>query len=572
MTGWFAPTLLIKLLWNVIVSELFGQYADRRLMEAALDPATKEEIVRRARIATSNLDKDGAVIGTIGPDKDGAVWIDYVSDLGDGFDGTYAIAYLLAQPTLKVEGHETFRGAALFMGGDEVYPTAMRDDYKTRMRLPYDLAWPALKRKKDRTPLFLLPGNHDWYDGLINFLAIFCREKATAIGGWSTIQRRSYFATEIVPNWWVWGIDIALVRDLDQPQADYFVAIAKAMPEGANIILCSAEPGWYKAEAKGDAYRTLSYVSQIALKAERNLRIPLVLSGDSHHYARYVAEGGTHYITSGGGGAFLHGTLELKDKIDAPWLQNAKDQLSLINCYPTKAVSAQLLSGNWNFGALNVGLTHAIATFYAFSAFVLASLPRYDIAFVILSLLVGSLWGYLRYQELSWKRTAPVAVTHAVSHFFVILGFAALGDWLSRQLGLDDWHWIARFAVVAAPVALSGPWIAGKLYGLSLWLGCKYQDLSHNDAFSSMQLDSYRHFLRIRLQGDTATIFPVKLDRVPTRDMWKMNPKRTPDSEQSVLVPDPDLQAGLIEPAIFIQARTTTTTSEVKTPDELSKQ
>jgi hypothetical protein len=28
---------------------------------------------------------------------------------------------------------------------------------------------------------------------------------------------------------------------MDQPQADYFVAIAREMPQGANIILCSAE-------------------------------------------------------------------------------------------------------------------------------------------------------------------------------------------------------------------------------------------------------------------------------------------------------------------------------------------
>ena len=91
MTGWFGPVLLIKLLWRVIVSDLFGQYADRRLMEAALDPATKKDHVDRAKIGLS-------------PGNDGATWIDYVSDLGDGFDATYAIAYLLAQPRITVEG------------------------------------------------------------------------------------------------------------------------------------------------------------------------------------------------------------------------------------------------------------------------------------------------------------------------------------------------------------------------------------------------------------------------------------------------------------------------------------
>jgi len=37
MARWFNPILLLKLLRNVIVSTMFGQYADRRLIVAALD-------------------------------------------------------------------------------------------------------------------------------------------------------------------------------------------------------------------------------------------------------------------------------------------------------------------------------------------------------------------------------------------------------------------------------------------------------------------------------------------------------------------------------------------------------
>jgi hypothetical protein len=557
MTGWFEPVLLIKLLWRVIVSDLFGQYADRRLMEAALDPASKDDHVERARI------------GPFTPDDDKAIWIDYVSDLGDGFDATYAIAYLLAQQNITVEGHDKPlpRGAALIMGGDEVYPTALRDDYKVKMRLPYELAWPVPSQSA-KTPMFLLPGNHDWYDGLVTFLSIFCREKATRIGGWNTGQRRSYFAAEIASNWWVWGIDIALVRDMDQPQADYFVAIAQAMPEHANIILCSAEPGWYKAEARGNAFRTLSYASLIARNAKRDLRIPLVLSGDSHHYARYVADSGTQYITSGGGGAFLHGTLELKDNIPAPWHYAAKDTLRLAKPYPSKQDSAEMLKGNWHFGRLNKGLTWAIAGFYAFCAFILASVPRVDVGCTIFLLLLATLWGYLRYQEANWKKTAWVAIGHALAHFAAIVGFAALGCLIIKLLGIGNWHWLARLVAVAAPVALIGPWLAGKIYGLSLWIGCKHFDLSHNDAFSSMQLDSHRHFLRIRLKGDEATVFPVKLDRVPARDGWKENPDRK-TSGASVFVASPPLRPGLVEPPIVIQAGGTTTTGDVKTPNEM---
>ncbi len=313
MTGWFAPVLLGKLLLRVIVSDVFGEYADRRLLSAALDPVDNDE--RRRRVDLT---------GAMTEDADGAVWLDYVADLGDGFDATYAIAFLLAQPDLRLPGagHPLPRASVLVMGGDEVYPTAQRDDYRIKMRLPYTFALPGTEGDR-HLPLFLLPGNHDWYDGLVNFLAIFCREKPTIIGGWRANQRRSYFAAKLTDSWWIWGIDIALVHDMDQPQADYFVAIARDMPQGANVILCSAEPGWYKAETDGDSFRTLSYAARIAENAEdehgakKNLKIPLILSGNSHHYAHY-AGAGAHYITSGGGGAFVHGTLELKPADPAP--------------------------------------------------------------------------------------------------------------------------------------------------------------------------------------------------------------------------------------------------------------
>jgi hypothetical protein len=154
MTGWFHPILLSKLLLKVIISDVFGQYADRRLIQAALDPADKKELLKRADLSTEMI-----------KDADGALWFDYVADLGDGFDGTYAIAYLLAQPSLQVEGHTLPRGSAVIMGGDEVYPTSMRDDYMVKLRQPYSFASPNHGAHKPR-PLLLLPGNHDGMMGL----------------------------------------------------------------------------------------------------------------------------------------------------------------------------------------------------------------------------------------------------------------------------------------------------------------------------------------------------------------------------------------------------------------------
>src|SRR3954462_9801868 len=125
MTSWFRPDLLAKLLWRVIVSDLFGQYADRRLIVAALDPVSTDEFVHRARqfFPEAIFEKEEDRPPTIfKPGQDGAVWIDFVADLGDGFDATFAVASLLARETLAVGDLNLPRGQLLVMGGDEVYP------------------------------------------------------------------------------------------------------------------------------------------------------------------------------------------------------------------------------------------------------------------------------------------------------------------------------------------------------------------------------------------------------------------------------------------------------------------
>ncbi|MET3973585.1 hypothetical protein ABIB94_007919 [Bradyrhizobium sp. JR7.2] len=81
---------MLKLFWRVIASDLFGQYADRRLIVAALDPVKPEELVEHAQQFMPGHDNEE--VWTFTPDQDGAVWIDWVADLENGFDPTYAIA------------------------------------------------------------------------------------------------------------------------------------------------------------------------------------------------------------------------------------------------------------------------------------------------------------------------------------------------------------------------------------------------------------------------------------------------------------------------------------------------
>src|SRR5438046_1190192 len=111
MVGWYDPTQLARTAVEVFLSTVFGRHADHRLQEALAAP--DGDIFDYSRCADSQ-----------------PFWLDYVADVGDGWNSTYAVAYHLAQPNLRVSGHETRRGSVLIFGGDEVYPTASRKAYK----------------------------------------------------------------------------------------------------------------------------------------------------------------------------------------------------------------------------------------------------------------------------------------------------------------------------------------------------------------------------------------------------------------------------------------------------------
>ena len=104
--AWLSPGQLAGTAVRVVLSTQFGAYLDKRELQNALP----------ASVFAEHADAD-------------ELWFDYVADLGDGFNATYSIAYLLAQPELTVDGHTLPRGRMLIMGGDQVYPTASGQQY-----------------------------------------------------------------------------------------------------------------------------------------------------------------------------------------------------------------------------------------------------------------------------------------------------------------------------------------------------------------------------------------------------------------------------------------------------------
>lgn len=605
MVHWFSPTVLFKVAQKAVASIIFGQYADRRLIRASLDILTDEALAERLG--------DGSKFKR---DKDGAVWIDYVADLGDGFDSTYAIAYLLGQPSLDVEGAGTLpRAGCLIMGGDQVYPDATRYDYQTRMKRPYEYAFPDNEAEDAVHPhLFLIPGNHDWYDGLTLFLAMFCRGRETKFGNWRTSQHRSYFALRLPDNWWIWGYDSQLMEDIDQPQSDYFVRVAKMMPKNAKIILCAAVPSWLKAELsvrdksqRELFYRGLDYIACIARKECQNASVCAVLSGDLHHYSRYSADQAkTQFITAGGGGAFLHPTHQLKDTITASWVSE-KQILQLKTtpdadhkpsgkaaCYPDMETSKKMTLGNLKFPWLNWDFCLVLGVLYWLTALVLTA--SIDITVdqnrsfvqntietvwalvsspVFLVLFVGLVLIFRHYADLkkSFKKWVVGAV-HALAHGATILvaasaahaGVELLPDRLPTLITAigsllpGDW-W--RFFGFAAGVIVSGL-VGGVIWGIYLFIALRCFGIHYNDGYSSMRLDSHRHFLRMKVQGDQLTIYPIGVDQSPSRSDWKFNEcDQENDQSASIVVPKEAISTRLIEGPVEIRATNVTSLEDI---------
>jgi hypothetical protein len=550
MAHWFNPVLLFKLLINVILSSIFGSYADRRLMIAALDTTDPVKLLNRATAAKDTL-----------PKQDGAIWIDFVADLGDGFDSTYAVASLLAQKNLKVGDLSLPRGQALFMGGDEVYPKATENAYRYQLRMPYVWASPDPNPESETgVPLYAVPGNHDWYDGLVLFLAYFCGHKTTRFGGWRTYQRRSYFAIQLTETWWLWAIDIQLADNIDQPQFDYFTLIAEGMPPGSKIILCSAEPGWLYTDTNSKSWEITDYALGIASDADRKLTVPIVLSGDTHHYNRYVGPNNTQYVTSGGGGAFLHPTHQLQPTVDIK-LNNVPQKLKLAQAsnrgpepavYPPFEVSRRLVWRNWRFALTNWDFSILMGFVYWLLAIAVTLRNEWDMYGLVTIIFGWALIGYTTNQEKSYRPTVLItSALHALLHILVLIyatrcfaafndaNFALTGAWYSV------WKWLGILLLEMFPV---GFLVGSSFFGWNMMLTCRYFRMNRNDAFSALRIGAYNNFVRLKITEESADFFVIGLNDVPGRDDWQKNPKHGPHTpDEPRFLPKEKLVPHLIE-------------------------
>ena len=410
-----------------------------------------------------------------------------------------------------------------------------------------------------------------------------------SVCGRKTRQTRSYFVLKLPHNWWLCAWDVQLDGYVDQTQISFFEYVAQEiMEDGSNVILCVGQPVWaYCQDGVIPEFLNFAFASLIVSggfsrldggKPTRYHNVRLVLTGDTHHYSHFIEQGDNpdvrvHYLACGQGGAFLHPThwltdtrVEVEWKAAKPLVQTAtsaspdgkrlywrefrieRDERtgreSVNAVFPDKATSAALTWRNLVFVAINPWFALVIAALAIFSAWLLhfgsvvlettlahlRALPLGQAVGAFLCLLLVTPWpllivvgigGALVYfaDHKNWTRRILIGGAHALAHvlaFLVVL--FVLARYLSGNLANDFW-------VVVLTGALCGL-VNPTIFGTYLLIALNGFGLHWNEAFSSLRIEDYKGFLRLRIDRyGNLIVYPIAVKRVPRSDDGELLPR-----------------------------------------------
>ncbi|KAM0899386.1 hypothetical protein ACQ4PT_021269 [Festuca glaucescens] len=532
MVPWYSGTStdLFKTVFDLMVSvTLFVGRFDMRMMQAAMSKGPDE--AKNSDLLYDHLDA-----------KD-ELWFDFIADTGDGGNSTYAIARLLAQPSLVIKSDDsrlTFpRGELLLIGGDLAYPNPSEFSYERRFFCPFEYALqpPAwytpehIALEKPELPLgvseirqysgpqcFMIPGNHDWFDGLHTFMRYICHK--SWLGGWFLPQKRSYFALKLPNGWWVFGLDQALHGDIDVYQFKFFAELCQQkVGETDSVILITHEPNWlldwYWSDRTG---KNVTYLIREYLKGRCKLR----MAGDLHHYMRHSCVESKepvhvqHLLVNGCGGAFLHPTHVFEN-----FKECYGNKYETKAAYPSYDESSKIALGNilkfrrknWQFDVIG-GFVYFILVFSMF--------PQCD-SFRILH---EDSWGdrMNSFFIAMWN-----AIFEILEHSYVM---AVTRTTICRK-GIES---LPRGGAIIYYVCvflyfwvLSTP-VVSMVFGSYLYICINWFHIHFDEAFSSLRIANYKAFTRfhIKKNGDLE-VFTLAVDKVPKEWMldpdWDMEPK-----------------------------------------------
>lgn len=247
-----------------------------------------------------------------------------IGDTGEGDASQYAVV----EPLLARGADTDF----MVICSDVIYPAGDAEDYESKFYEPY---------KDYPSPIYALPGNHDWYDGLAGFMYHLCGartppgaetpssptdwlrqrlwrrpqkdptelpERKRTGGARRSQQRSPYFAVDTGPLL-IAGVDTGMGGAIDREQGEWLRKVSRqsAKPK----LLLTGKPIYVDGEHHPGPIEGGGTVDDIVRNPEHNY--VAAIGGDIHNYQRYsVNDSGRdlplYYIVSGGGGAYMSAT------------------------------------------------------------------------------------------------------------------------------------------------------------------------------------------------------------------------------------------------------------------------
>ncbi|NUO98548.1 MAG: metallophosphoesterase [Nonomuraea sp.] len=272
-----------------------------------------------------------------------------LGDTGEGDASQYAVV-----PGMLKVGQDT---SFAVIASDVIYPTGSGNEYGNKFFRPY---------KDYDAPIYAIPGNHDWYDGLGGFMRVFCdapplkpkpdrglrgllwRKPETIDEGRLADARKlrgraSQQAVQPAPYWaieseslLIVGVDTGIRNVIDKAQTAW---LRRVSLDPRPKILVTGKPIYTGNVYKPSRLEEGGTIDDIVRDPAH--RYVAAIGGDVHNYQRYPVKVGDRviqYIVTGGGGAFMHAT-HIIDRVDVGGV--AEDDFK---CYPLRGDSLSFYS------------------------------------------------------------------------------------------------------------------------------------------------------------------------------------------------------------------------------------
>ena len=106
---------------------------------------------------------------------------------------------------------------------------------------------------------------------------------------------------------------------------------------------------------------------------------------------------------------------------------------------------------------------------------------------------------------------------------------------------------------IIAALVMFGAVIGGSLWGF-YWVLTGLVRMHAAEAFAALRIQNYKNFLRIKVEKDKLTIYPLAVDRIPGADDWMNAPrgKANPQPTNPKLIAVKPIDVRLIENPIVI--------------------